>query len=229
MTAINDPAGLNAALARLSAQMATDAAINLDAQVEHCPEWRVRDLVVHIGDVQWFWSEILENRVTDRSQIDVGKRAKEHADPVGRFRTESARLVKAFNGADDDEHIWTWFEPLQHVGFARRRQVVEVAMHGWDASNAVGVSRPIPHDVAVLGLVEFVEVMSQEILENAAPRPIQLTCTDGPWSGVLFASSEIAPSLTLDGTASDLLLSVWGRRVVSDLAVAASIAAVDLS
>ncbi len=232
MSVISDPVVLNTALANLSAQMAAVSEQDLTAAVQHCPGWSVSDLVVHIGDVQWFWSEILQNRVTDRSQIDVSKRETIHPDPVGRFRAESARLVSAFTDLADDTHIWTWFDPMQHVGFARRRQVVEVAVHGWDASNAVGAPVPIPHDVAVLGLAEFVEVMCQDIREDApAPRPIQLLCTDGSWTGLLFGSdgeADVTP-LSLTGTASDLLLSLWGRKVVDDAAVAASIAAVDLS
>ena len=36
----------------------------LDAPVEHCPGWNVRDLVAHIADVQWFWADIIERGVT---------------------------------------------------------------------------------------------------------------------------------------------------------------------
>lgn len=38
----------------VSEQLAVSAAVNMDAQVEHCPAWTVRDLVVHIGEVQRF-------------------------------------------------------------------------------------------------------------------------------------------------------------------------------
>ena len=40
--------------------MAEAAENLLDAAIEHCPGWTMRDLVVHVGDVQRFWSEIVE-------------------------------------------------------------------------------------------------------------------------------------------------------------------------
>jgi hypothetical protein len=43
---------VTAKIAQLSHEMAADGARNLDAAVEHCPGWAVRDLLLHIGDVR---------------------------------------------------------------------------------------------------------------------------------------------------------------------------------
>lgn len=229
-----EPTQMTERIAALSAQMATDAAGNLGVQVEHCPDWTVAQLVSHIGDVQWFWSEILTHRFTDRAQVDLAQRPTEHQDPIAWFRSQSTRLTEAFAAAIDTDHIWTWWEPQQHVGFVRRRQLIEVAIHGWDARNATGNTTgtppvPIPIDVSVLGLAEFIDVMSQDLRVDApAPTPITLLCTDSSWTGTLFDGCTGSPT-TLTGTASDLLLTLWSRRLVEDPTIQRSLAAIDLS
>jgi MDMPI C-terminal domain len=96
---------------------------------------------------------------------------------------------------------------------------------GW----AVRDPRPIERDVALVGLAEFVEVMSTDLRADAPPPPpVELATTDSPWTATLFTEAPGA-RLHLDGTASDLLLTLWGRRPVTDTAVAAALAAVDLS
>jgi uncharacterized protein (TIGR03083 family) len=229
-----EPTQMTERIAALSAQMASDAEGNLDVQVEHCPDWTVAQLVSHIGDVQWFWSEILTNRMTDRSQIDISKRPSEQPDPIAWFRSQSSRLTAALDAATDADHIWTWWEPQQHVGFVRRRQLIEVAIHGWDARNATGSATatppaPIPIDVSVLGLAEFIDVMSQDLRVDApAPTPITLSCTDSSWTGTLFDGFTGSPT-ALTGTASDLLLTLWSRRLVEEPTIQQSLAAIDLS
>jgi uncharacterized protein (TIGR03083 family) len=219
---------VTAAIERLSNEMATDGARNLDAAVEHCPGWAVRDLLLHIGDVQWFWAEIVGNRCTDRSSVTATK-PDDRGVPVEWFAKQTQRLVAALEAAADSVAVWTWWAPEQNVGFVRRRQLIEVAVHGWDARNAVGDPRPIERDVALLGLAEFVEVMSTDLRADApSPTPVELVAIDAPWTATLFSRTPGA-QLHLDGTASDLLLTLWGRRPVADTAVATALTAVDLS
>jgi uncharacterized protein (TIGR03083 family) len=216
-------------LATLSDEMAGDAIGKLDTRVEHCPDWNVGELVSHIGDVQWFWSEILTNRFTKRSQVDFNLRPSQHSDPIAWFQSQTQRLTEAFDGANDSEQIWTWFAPQQHVGFARRRQLIEVAIHGWDARNAIGNPSPIPVDVAKLGLAEFVEVMAQDLREDAPPpSPIQLVCTDTSWAATMFEQFP-GPTAQLTGNASHLLLTLWTRKPPTEPEVTQSLAALDLS
>jgi uncharacterized protein (TIGR03083 family) len=219
---------VTAKIAELSLEMAVNGARNLDAAVEHCPGWDVRDLLLHIGDVQWFWAEIVGHRCTDRSGVKATKPNHRGA-PVEWFANQTQRLVAALEAAADNVAVWTWWPPEQNVGFVRRRQLIEVAVHGWDARNAVDDPRPIERDVALLGLAEFVEVMSTDLRADAPPPPpVELVAIDAPWTATLFREAPGA-RLHLDGTASDMLLTLWGRRPVADTAVATALAAVDLS
>ena len=215
-------------IASLSEQMAVDASLDLDAQVTHCPAWRVRDLVEHLGDVPWFWAEVVSNRFVDRESIDANPRPSERGESVAWLRTQTARLVSALEQCDEYTPLWTWWPPQQHGGFVVRRQMIEVAVHGWDASNAVGVSRPIDPSVAAIGLAEFVEVMTDDVKPGATPSAVALEPSDHEWRGVLFGELGL-PTSTLRMTASDSLLALWGRTDVSDPHVAQTLAAIDLS
>jgi uncharacterized protein (TIGR03083 family) len=217
------------AIASLSNAMIADGVRNLDAAVEHCPGWAVRDLLVHIGDVQWFWAEVVSNRVTDRTAVTAVK-PDDRGDAAEWFASQTCRLAAALAAAPDDTRVWTWWAPLQNVGFVGRRQLIEVAVHGWDARNAVGSPSPIDRDVALVGLDEFVEVMSTDLRSDAPPPPpVHLVATDASWKATLFGDSTAGPPVQLTGSASDLLLTLWGRHAAADPAVTTAIRAVDLS
>jgi uncharacterized protein (TIGR03083 family) len=212
-----------------SAVLAIDAARDLGAHVEHCPEWTVADLVVHIGDVQWFWAEVVTRRVQARSELDQVVRPSDRGEPLRWFRAQTDRLVDALAACTDDVALWTWWPPSQNAGFVKRRQFNEVVVHGWDARNAVGDPRPIDTASALIGLEEFVEVMSRDLVDGAHPPRIELRCSDDPWRGVLFDESGDNASLVLEGTASELLLTLWHRSSHADDEVTAALASIDLS
>jgi uncharacterized protein (TIGR03083 family) len=163
------------------------------------------------------------------SGLSIARIGTSGSNPISWFRSQTERLTAAFEGAHDAENIWTWFAPQQHVGFARRRQLIEVAIHGWDARNAIGNASPIPTDVALVGLHEFADVMTQDLRADAPPpSPITLTCTDTDWTAALFEQFP-GPAAHLTGNASELLLTLWARNPVIDAHVKRSLAAIDLS
>lgn len=223
-----------------SEQLAVSASVNMDAPVEHCPGWTVRDLVVHIGEVQRFWVRIVSERLTARP-TDGPRGLPEGAEPIQWFRAQTTALALVLAACADDVSMWTWWEPEQHAGWVKRRQLNEVAVHAWDAANAIGMARPIPMELAIVGLQEFVDVFAGDLREGVTPPPVALVATDCDWNAVLFlddspgnvpdapdapVGATVVPSLELRGTASDLLLSVWSRLRV-DPAIAAALNAID--
>ncbi len=86
-----NPTEMAQAIAAMSEAMARDASVDLGARVEHCPAWSVRDLVVHIGDVQWFWAEVVGQRFTNRAEIDANPRPTERGEPIAWFRRQTSR------------------------------------------------------------------------------------------------------------------------------------------
>ena len=65
VTTTRYPAATRAAtIRRHSAGLAAAARDNLDARVEHCPDWSVADLVWHVSGVHWFWGTIAGELLT---------------------------------------------------------------------------------------------------------------------------------------------------------------------
>jgi uncharacterized protein (TIGR03083 family) len=215
---------------RISEEMAVDASRDLDAQVVHCPAWTVRDLVTHIGEVQWFWSFVMDGGHTSRPELPEPRGLPKGADPMAWFREQTQKLTSSLDTCADDLHLWTWWEPLQNAWFVKQRQLNEVAVHAWDARNAVGDPRPIDADMAVVGLQEFVDVMAKDITEGTNPAPVRLQATDIAWAETIFASDQPThDQLTLADSASNLLLTLWGRHPVPNPEIEAALRCVDLS
>lgn len=211
-------------------ERAAEAALNLDAAVEHCPEWNVGDLVEHLADVQWFWAEGVSKRITDGELVKRPPDTPDDVDPVVYLRTQSERLVAALSAEDLDANtpLWTWFEPEQHAGFVLRRQVLEATVHAWDIENACTEAFAIELDVAILGLEEFVEVMAPNLWEGSEPSvALSLEPTDSEWTRTIFG--EAAPIVRLQAPASDLLLLLWGRNEVGDPRITQSLGCIDMT
>lgn len=212
-----------------ASEAAAEAAVDLDAPVEHCPGWNVGDLVSHLADVQWFWAEGAEKLITDGSLMKRPAGTPDGVDPVVYLRTQSERLVAAFTDLEPTTPLWTWFEPQQHAGFVLRRQVLEATVHAWDIENATHEPYDVDTEVAVLGLEEFVEVMATNLHDNTKPSPAALAIepTDSEWTRTLFG--EASPILRLQAPASDLLLLLWGRAEAGDERITKALANINVT
>ncbi|HEY7987583.1 MAG TPA: maleylpyruvate isomerase family mycothiol-dependent enzyme, partial [Lapillicoccus sp.] len=127
-----------AAIADHSRGFADAATGNLDAEVEFCPGWTVRDVVHHLTRVQWFWATLVEDRHAERPD-DL-----EEPEPAGDetalavFRSGAERLVRVLGEADPAIRVWTWAPSQQTAAFVIRHQVQEAVGHHWDVAHAAG-------------------------------------------------------------------------------------------
>jgi uncharacterized protein (TIGR03083 family) len=222
-----------AAITEHSAGFAAAARGNLRAQVEHCPDWDVADLVQHLTEVHWFWSTIAEERRS--SPPDEARRPARASDEelVDVFEAGARRLTDVLRKADQQAACWTWAPHRQDVGFITRHQVQEAAVHHWDAVNAAGGSLAIAPAVAADSVDEFLvfSVADEEDAERERLTPLDAgfslrasdtgdvwTVTDGRVPGSLAsrpAADENAPAIS--ASASDLLLWLY-RRIELDTA-----------
>ena len=206
------------------------------ARVPGCPDWSLAALVWHLAEVQRFWAWVVRARAQDPSNYDDPVR---HPDDelLGYAAARSAELETALADADPAERVWTWARQ-QDVAWVLRRQAQEAAVHTVDAEQVLGDVGPIPADLALDGLDEWLEVMVPGALPEGPPadaHPVVLHAVDADAERTLFAGSRPFPAATLTGTAGDLLLAVWRRvpldvlTVDGDAALAAAmIASVDL-
>jgi uncharacterized protein (TIGR03083 family) len=197
------------------------AAVVLDqgwtAPVPCCPGWRLADLVWHLAEVQHFWAWVVRTRAPDPSTYTEPRRRPDD-ELLGYLAAASAELETVLAGADPAQRVWTW-APRQDVAFVLRRQTHEAVVHTVDVEQVLGDVRPIPPDVALDGLDEWLEVMVPGVLPGGPPpdaHPVVLHAVDADAERVLFPGSQPFPIATLTGNAGDLLLAVW-RRVPLDV------------
>jgi uncharacterized protein (TIGR03083 family) len=190
------------------------------ATVPCCPGWTLSDLVWHLAGVQRFWAWVVRTRAADRSgYVQPGDHPE--SELLGWLDLQSAALETALADADPSERVWTW-APQQDVAFVLRRQVQEAVVHTVDVEQVLGDVRPIPADVALDGIDEWLEVMVPGALPDGPPpeaHPVVLHAVDADAERTLFAGSRPFPVAALTGTAGDLLLALWRRVPLEVLTV----------
>lgn len=187
---------------------------NSNAKVPSCPEWTLLDLVAHIGEVQHFWANcIREGNANAPWQGEIAK-PDSPRNAGDWLRTKTRLLIEAINSTPGDSPCWTWWdEPLTALAVARH-QVQEAEVHRWDAELAVASPTPIPVEIAIDGIPEFLLVHRGAIQKLKLPH-IQFSATDSAdnW----HVNEGEADTIAISGTASDLVLFLFGRRPLDKL------------
>lgn len=214
-----------AAIDRHSSGLADAAQGNLQARVEHCPDWSVAELVRHVIDVHWFWSTIAGERLTEPPSEDRRPPSPDDAHLLEVLRAGARELTTTLRGADQDAACWTWYPRRQTVDFVTRHQVQEVVVHHWDAVNAAGGTLAIEPDVAWDSVEEFLTVSLADA-EDAASRPrlageLVLWAEDAAAGWVIgqredgelvWDRADPGTRASVSGTSGDLLLWLYRRR-----------------
>lgn len=216
---------------RDGARIAQVADGNLDKDVPSCPGITVADLLVHTMATCAFWTGALQqNRFPEGDMPSFGN------DPLDAHRQSFEAFVQTAAGRDPDDTTWTWAGEGK-VRFWYRRAAQELAVHRWDFENAVGTPLPIDPTLALDGIDELLFVFGPSTGNPDFPgasamfkgegQTIRLEATDldAPITFVAhpdrFESVDSAePDVTARGTASDLLLFIWGRVSPDTLEVA---------
>ncbi|MFE0464701.1 maleylpyruvate isomerase family mycothiol-dependent enzyme [Kitasatospora sp. NPDC058965] len=143
---------------------AVAAAPGLDTKVPTCPEWTLFDLAKHLGGGDRFWAEIVAAGPADEpsAQAAAGRAAlvvpQEREELVAWLAESTQLLLNALREAGPEAGCWTWWpvsqSPVTAGGVARHR-VQETAVHAYDAQLTGGAPQPLPVEVALDGVEEF--------------------------------------------------------------------------
>ena len=201
---------------------------NLDAPVPTCPEWSLRDLVVHTGFVHRWFSAATRER-TDGPPEFPSQAPPEDGDALAEWlRSGVDDLVTVLRDLDADTPRWTWFTPDQTAGWYFRRAAQETLVHRIDAELAAGAVTDVDAELAVDGIDEMCDVFIPA--SNGRPiggdgKTLHLHATDaaGEWlltlraDGVDVARGHAKGDAALRAAARDLLLLVWGRDPLGEV------------
>jgi uncharacterized protein (TIGR03083 family) len=210
------------------------AAPSLDAQVPTCPDWTLFDLAEHIGDGRRSWA------ATVAAGPAEAKATPQDAPPAPRDReallawlAESTDLLlDALRESGPDRGCWTWWagsQSPQTAGAVARHQLQQVAVHTYDAQITQGAPEPLPVDVALDGVDEFLTTCCAGPYSwPYEPGAVDYHATEGQsWRLTLAADGVRATRLSgpsvadasLTGTAGDLVLVLYGRVPAGSLKV----------
>jgi uncharacterized protein (TIGR03083 family) len=207
------------------------AADDLGARVPGCPDWALRDLVAHLGAVHRFWAATVAAgpAAEPPSAAALGDR-EPHGDLI-EWSAESTRMMLAALRAAGERDCWAWWgasgAPMT-TGAVARHQVQETAVHTYDAQESIGRPEPLPASVAIDGIPEFLAVgLGSMGAWPHRPARIAVSAVEGPtWvvdltpAGVrIDPAASGAPLATLRGSASDVVLTLYGRLPPETLAV----------
>jgi uncharacterized protein (TIGR03083 family) len=199
----------------------------LDAEVPSCPEWTVRDLVNHLTSVYNRALGIVTSGALDspgeRVELDGGD------DVLGCWTDKYVELLAALDAVDPEAGAWNWAPQSKRAVFWHRRMAHETAVHRWDAQMANGLAEPIEAKLAGDGVTEVLDTWLPAGRRRGAPDhagviALHATDLDEVWyvrlrgtgialldTDTLLDSDEHHERATASGSASDLVLALFGR------------------
>lgn len=221
-----DPHAYGDSLRRDDARLLRAAQRRLGAPVPSCPDWTMADLVFHVGRVHSFWGQIVAGRLIDaRDAVETERPT--HDALLDWFRETCDSVADVLAEADPGDEVWSW-SAQKDVAFVQRRMAHEAAVHTWDAVGAIGAREPIDADLAVDGIDEYIDLFMPVWVRppvDPGPYSVSLRASDRParwWLGVghgelSTSRGGLVADAIVSGTASDLLLLLWGRTEPAQL------------
>lgn len=204
-------------------------AAHLDAPVPSCPGWDSRRLLRHVGRLLHTTAVTVPRGTIDPPPPNPPAPT-DDGELIAYARRALVAAVAALRDTDPATPAWNFTGIAPPVaGFWRRRLTHELAIHRWDADNAVGLGRPPAADLAADGIDELLSILlpaARAIGGNLAPMDgtihIHLTDTDlsgveGEWlvrlagPAVTLTREHAKGDAALRGPAGTVLLAVWGR------------------
>jgi len=200
-------------------------ASGVDAPVPSCPDWRVADLLAHVGRLHRWVAGIVESRGDDPPDHWSDAEPPPEAERLDWFGGGVDLVADALLRVEPATPAWSWTTD-NTAGFWARRQANETAIHRWDAQLASGATEAIDHTLAVDGIDEFFGLIpfwrgASQL--RGTGESIHLHCTDGKgeWlarlgaDGVVVTREHAKGDAALRATGSDLMLFLYGRRDAS--------------
>ena len=217
---------------------AAAAAAGPRTPVPTCPEWTVERLVRHVAALyRWVGENVGRGAAGPPNPVDEAPEGVP-ADALEWFDREFAALVRLLDGLDPELPAWNWAPQAKKAGFWLRRMAHETAVHRWDAQMATGQAEPIEAKLAADGVSEVLDTWLPAG-RRGGPRDrygvVHLVATDASqeWfvrlrgegvalldTGTLFDADDPHPRAEATGTASDVLLALYGRVPFDVLTVA---------
>ncbi len=207
------------------------------ADVPTCPGWTLRDLAFHLGVVyQRVCAHIQRG---DTSPPDAPRIEPQEGDPLAYFDRHYAEVARVLDAVDPDLPAWNPVPQSKRAAFWHRRMAVETAIHRWDAQMSSGPAEPIEAKLALDGITEVIDSLLPGGKRKGPTEGVRgivaLHALDVGQNWYVRLRGEGVALLDTDtlldddhpheraqatGTASDILLALYGRVPFEVLEVA---------
>lgn len=234
---------------------AVAAAPSLDAPVPTCPGWTLFDLVKHLGGGDRFWAAIVGAGPADgppaeaaaaRAALEVPQ---EREALLAWLAASTQLLLNALREAGPESGCWTWWptsQSPQTAGGVARHRVQETAVHTYDVQFAEGAPQPLPVEVALDGVEEFLfTVCATQSAWPHEPTAFDFHAAEGrswrltvdgdgarvtriPAPTAATGEDSDAAGASVHGTASELVLYLYDRIQAESLQVDGDAGLLDL-
>ena len=199
------------------------------AAVSACPGWDNMTLATHVGGL-WHWAS---RQAQQASPADRPEHSAADTDQLTWIESGLSALLEALQETDPQAAAWNWTrsEP-QTAAFWVRRMTQETAMHRWDAQAAAGEPDPIVSWLAADGVEEVMAMWlparrgrAKEAITGTAHlhvsdaadgQPSEWFLEFGPSGSMNYRHAHEKGDAVIRGTASDILLTLWGRPSKTD-------------
>jgi uncharacterized protein (TIGR03083 family) len=192
-----------------------------------CPGWTLADLVEHVGTINRWATYMVDNLSVERAtREDMDFDTPTDPSELAAWLAAGAGpLEEIFAAAEPDAQMWAWGLD-RSVRFWPRRMLHETGVHRVDAAMALGVATSVDGAVAADGIDEVLDNVAcasyfaprvDELRGDGQVLRLDATDRDDRWRITLLPDRyrwEHAGgdgNVTVRGTASDLLLALYGR------------------
>jgi len=198
----------------------------LDTPIPTCPDWRIRDLIRHVGGVHRWATGYVGDRRTEVWDVDlddiVGTWPEDYG-LIAWFREGLSRLVHTLASAPSDLNCLTFLAAPSPLAMWARRQAHETAIHRVDAESPGSTITKFHPAFAADGVDELLSCFITRPGRGpkvSSPCSIHVHTTDtcDDWymqiglENVVTSRHSNPADCTITGTASDLYLLLWNRR-----------------
>jgi uncharacterized protein (TIGR03083 family) len=207
----------------------------LATRVPSCPAWSIEDLTLHLGTIHR-WAEHLVRVKAQAYQPSDSLNVDPQALNPDWIRDGGAALLATLRASDPNQSMWSWGQD-QHARFWSRRQLHETLVHRMDLDLALGRVPTADASVAVDSIDEFLVNLKaaarfspsvRELHGEGEVLEVKTTDADGQWyisfspNGFELTNETPAPTASLRGAATDLLLVLYRRVPLTSTQVSGS-------
>jgi uncharacterized protein (TIGR03083 family) len=211
------------------------AAPSLDVTVPTCPDWTLFELVQHLGAGRRAWAATIDaGPAASAKSTGQNTQAPQDRENLLPWLAESfQQLIDSLRQAGPARGCWTWWgksQTPQTCGAVARHQLHEIAVHTYDAQLTIGAPQPIPTEIALDGVEEFLSTIgTTTVAWPHRPAVVDYHAVEGgSWRNEmseqgarLTTPADESPADTVvRGTADQLVLALYGRIPLDSLTIA---------